>query len=169
MGAFVVSIVLLIVSGADGRDLLLRALLVPGVDVPRRTHVQLLTPEPLVIGKGESVELRAKAIGVVPSEGSAVLNYEAEHDPVQIRLDAVPDRPGEFAAMVSAVTQSFTYRIQLNDGRSIEAHVRASVRPAIKSLEINQHFPRIRISIRFGECQTTCNCSPGASCRSMRW
>ena len=128
-------------AGADGRDLLERALLVPGVDVPRRTHVALLTENPIVIGKGDPIELRARAIGVVPVNGSISLRYDGERDAVQLPIDAVTDHPGEFATTVQSVSQSFNYRIRLNDGQSEEGHVHASVRPAITNLEIQQTFP----------------------------
>ena len=167
--AIVVAIVLLITSGADGRDLLLRALLVPGIEVPRRTQVRLLTPDPLVIGKGESVQLRARAVGVVPTEGSALLQYDGERQPVPIRLDAVQDAPGEFAATVSAVTQSFTYRIHLNDGTERRS-ARSRLGPPGDRISGNSTaIPGVHaISVRSSECPTTSGCSPAADCRCMQ-
>ena len=137
----VLALIAMTCAGADGRDLLERALLVPGVDVPRRTHVELLTANPKIIGKGDPVELRARAIGIVPPNGSIALSYDGERDSVQLPIGAVADVPGEFAATISSVSQSFTYRIRLNDGRSEEGHIRASVRPAITKLAIQQFYP----------------------------
>ena len=55
-------------GGEPSRDLLLRAFLTPGVEVPRKTRGTLVA-ERLRVPRGESAEIRVKARGVIPAAG----------------------------------------------------------------------------------------------------
>lgn len=127
-------------GGEASRDLLLRALLVPGVDVPRKTRVELLSPDPLVVARGDAVTIAARASGIIPDRGEVRVVYESGVEGV---FDVLPDanERGVFSVTIENVQQSFTYRVHLNDGRSREAAVQAAARPAVQSLEIWQIYP----------------------------
>ncbi|MBV8781267.1 MAG: hypothetical protein JO353_07710, partial [Phycisphaerae bacterium] len=106
-----------------------------------RTHVLLLTPNPLIIGKGDPVQIRAKAVGVIPVDGNATLWDAGSSEMQQLKLQPDRDHPAEFSAELDSISQPFTYRIYLNDGQSAVGEVRPFVRPGITKLEIQQLFP----------------------------
>lgn len=129
-GTILLFTLLLLSWGADARALLLRALCVPGIDVPRMTRVELVTPSPLVIARGEEVTLVARARGVVPASGE--LRVESSTSPQRYpmpRRSPATQRSDEFAVTLRGVGESFAYRVHLNDGRSAPGQVRVSVRP----------------------------------------
>jgi hypothetical protein len=128
-------------GGTSSVDLLKRAMLVPGIDVPRKTRVQLLTPSPLVVAVGDGVELRAQASGVIPTSGSVRIRYDGESDPVTLAMAADPSSAKQFAVKLDTVSRSFGYRVMLNDGHSIDGRVEASTRPSVVSMQIGEIFP----------------------------
>ena len=120
--------------------LLLRALCVPGVSVPRATRVELVTPRDRVVAKGDSVQLVARAIGTIPGEGTLRAAYEggASSDFV---MPAVRDEEGQFAVTIDNVQGNFTYHARLNDGRSETGTITAHARPEVAAVKLTQHFP----------------------------
>lgn len=127
-------------GGPSSVDLLLRALLVPGIEVPRKTRVELLVDSPLVIARGDAVTISARASGVIPDTGGLLLVYESGAQATIPLLPTETDRT-VFSVTIENVQQSFTYRVYLNDGRSREASVEAAVRPAVQSIELWQIYP----------------------------
>lgn len=128
-------------GGQSSVDLLKRAMLVPGVDVPRKTRVELLVDNPLVIARGDAAVIRAAARGIVPSDGTLRITYDNGAERSFAMSPTSEDRTDQFEVTIENVQDSFNYRVYLNDGRSAEARVEAAVRPAAQSLEIVQHFP----------------------------
>jgi len=63
----------LVIWGRPGsQDLLMRAFAVPGVQVPRKTHVELITADPLIIAKGDSVTISASGDGAAKALAALV-------------------------------------------------------------------------------------------------
>jgi hypothetical protein len=122
------------------RDLFLRALAVPGIDVPRKTQVELLTPAKRIVAKGDTITIEAAARGVIPDEGSIRVSYAggttAEFD---MRKDLIDDE--KFSIEIQNVQDSFNYRVYLNDGRSENATIEAHPRPDVSDIEVVQHLP----------------------------
>ncbi len=137
-----IGLVGLAMGGRDGSDLLKRALLVPGVDVPRKTRVIVSSAEETVVARGDDVTLGAKAVGVIPDEGFVSIKYESgrEQRVEMLPVDAEKD-DSLFARMIPNVQESFTYTVHLYDGRSAKRKVRAELRPAVAGVEIQQIFP----------------------------
>jgi hypothetical protein len=143
---------LVAIWGADGRDLLLRALCVPGVEVPRKTKIELLSPSPLVIARGDDLTLAARARGVIPDAGTLVVTWASggtQSYPLERTEVATPPvpatepsqssarrSPNEFSITLRSIADSFTYRVLLNDGHSALGEVRASVRPLPQKVEV---------------------------------
>jgi len=123
-------------GGRSSVDLLERAVLAPGVDVPRKTRVQMLTPNPLVSAIGEGVELRAQASGIIPASGSVAIHYDGAGQSVTLPMAAGPEHSKQFVLNLETVPRSFTYRVTLNDGHGNDGRVEASVRPSVVSMNI---------------------------------
>lgn len=139
IGVVVLGLIGLAIGGEPAGDLLKRAVLVPGVEVPRKTRV-IIDEGDLLVARGDSVTLAARAEGIVPARGRIVIEYASG------RTQTIPIHPVEagsdrFERTIDGVQESFSYRIYLNDGRSPERHVRAEVRPAVAELSIEQIFP----------------------------
>jgi hypothetical protein len=122
------------------QDLFLRAIAVPGVQVPRKTHVDLETPQKLIVAKGDTIQIVARARGVVPSDGALRVKYSGGSS-AEFLMKPDRDEPEKFAISIENVQDSFTYRVLLNDGRSDEAAVESHVRPAVAGLDVQQQFP----------------------------
>lgn len=136
----IVGIGLLVWGGQNTRDLLLRALAVPGIEVPRKTRVELLTPTRLVVAKGDTIKIEARAHGIVPEDGTLRVQY-ANRATAEFLMKADPVESDKFSIDIENVQDGFLYRVQLNDGRSVEATVEAHPRPAVASIEVQQYFP----------------------------
>jgi hypothetical protein len=139
--AFLLGIVGMAWGGTTSVDLLERAMLVPGVEVPRKTRVTMITPNPLVVATGEDAELRAEASGVIPAGGSVVIHYDGQSDAVTLPMPADAANARQFVLKLASVPGSFTYRVILNDGHSDDGRVEAGVRPSVVSLQIAEIFP----------------------------
>lgn len=119
--------------------LIKRAMLVPGVDVPRKTRVRIANGD-LFVAKGDSVELNALAEGVQPSQG--IVTVTSPNGSVQTyTMDPDPNVAHSFVRKIDAVPDSFEYVVQLNDGTSDVHKVTATNRPAVAGIEVRQIFP----------------------------
>ncbi|MGF1632825.1 MAG: hypothetical protein ACFCVE_03155 [Phycisphaerae bacterium] len=143
-GAATLAVVLfagsLALAGGDGLQLLQRAFLVPGVDVPRQTSVELLTPVEILVARGEAVQLRARATGVVPTVGRLEMQRE-DGTTRSFIMPAETEAPDTFALTVDNVQEGFSYRVYLHDGRSEVGQVVSAVRPAATGVGVTQLLP----------------------------
>ncbi len=139
--AVLLGIATLAVGRQASVDLFERAMLVPGVDVPRKTRVEVIGGNQIFVARGEPIELRAQAKGIIPTDGSIRLTYDSDKHTVTMKMPADPQHPGEFAAKLETVADSFTYCVFLNDGHSADCRVEATFRPSVSGLEIRQIFP----------------------------
>jgi hypothetical protein len=136
------SLIALAVGGRDVSDLLKRAMLVPGVEVPRKTRVVLESPEEMVVARGDDVVLSARAEGVVPDHGQVRIRYESGREQeIEIQPADAEKDDALFSRTIPNVQESFTYTVHLYDGRSREQRVRAELRPAVAGVEVQQIFP----------------------------
>ncbi len=136
----VLGIGLLLWGGQNARDLLLRALAVPGIEVPRKTRVELITPPKLVVAKGDTIKIEAYARGIIPDDGTLRVEY-ANKATAEFLMKADPTDSARFLIDIDNVQDGFTYRVLLNDGKSVEATVEAHARPAVASVDVQQYFP----------------------------
>lgn len=127
-------------AGNDGIDLLMRALLVPGVEVPRKTRVTVSDPRQLV-ARGEAVTIRARAEGVIPDNGTVdVRSPDQRTQNYVIQRDA--GSSNEFVLTIQNTQRPFEYIVQLNDGRSAICRVDVAERPAVSMLRCRQIYPK---------------------------
>ncbi len=126
-------------GGESALALLKRAMLVPGVDVPRKTRVKVVSGD-MHVARGDVVTLVAEAEGIVPRTGTAELIYRSGAT-VKFELQPTPENEAVFTRSIENVQESFTYRIFLNDARSDVFEVEAVVRPAVSSIEVSQKYP----------------------------
>jgi hypothetical protein len=134
-------------AGMNGIDLFKRALLVPGVEVPRKTRVVLLAPINLVVARGDPVTLTARAEGIVPGEGYIDVSYSGTNESTpdrtqRYRVERDAGKPDLFSLTIDNVQASFDYVVHLGDGHSETAHVVAAERPAAVAVKCTQIFPK---------------------------
>src|SRR5690242_8154278 len=134
-------------AGTNGIDLFKRAILVPGIEVPRKTRVMLLTPADLVVARGDPVTLSAGAEGIVPNEGYIDLSYAGSNPSSgeswqRYRVERDAGKADLFSLTIDNVQASFDYVVHLGDGHSVVAHVQAAERPAALTVQCTQIFPK---------------------------
>ena len=118
--------------------LLKRAFLLP-VEVPRKTHVELVRAGQLV-GRGDSVTITAMARGIVPNHGSLLIKHPTGRTE---QFTILPDKkqPRKFERTLDNVQNSFSARVRLNDGLSEWFEIRVEPRPELAFLECYQEYP----------------------------
>ncbi|MBC8106624.1 MAG: hypothetical protein H7Z14_08550 [Anaerolineae bacterium] len=127
-------------AGNDGIDLLKRAFLVPGIEVPRKTRVTVSDPRQL-IARGDVVTIRARAEGVIPENGTVeVRSPDQRTQSYLISRDA--GSSNEFVLTIQNAQRPFEYVVQLNDGRSAICRVDVAERPAVTMLRCKQIYPK---------------------------
>lgn len=141
--ALLVLLTTLTLLGPDGRSLLLRAAAIPGIEVPRKTRVDLITPPgPLItIARGDDLTITARARGVIPPAGQLELRWpdgttkSFEMSPNPSDATSRPAAPNEYAVAIQAINSPFTFRVHLNDGYSPTVSVEVADRPSAKSID----------------------------------
>jgi len=119
--------------------LIKRALLIPGIDVPRKTRV-IINDGDRFVAKGDSVTLNAIAEGVQPLQG--VLTVTGDSGSVQTyTMEPDGSEAKKFVRTLDAVPNSFTYSVRLNDGVSAEYKVSTTERPAVAAIDVRQIYP----------------------------
>jgi hypothetical protein len=97
--------------------------------LPSRTTVEPLTAD-FTLDTGASVELAARAHGLVPRSGKLVVSYADGHGET-IPVNAIPAEPGVFRITLRNVLQSFRYHFEINDGASAEFSVKTRALPQL--------------------------------------
>lgn len=146
-------LLLTIVLGLGGEPMtrrMLRALAVPGVELPTRTSVELLAPTQQVLARGDDLLIEARAQGVVPKAGrltvtlagggTRVYTLPRTDDPAT-RPDDVVGVPGRFATTLRNLTESFSFVVTLNDGRSPRMDIRVVPRPVARRVWVTVQPP----------------------------
>lgn len=117
---------------------LLRRVFLANIPVPRKTRVVWTTGD-VTAGRGDTVRLEARAAGIIPKKGRVTLNYAS--GPNQELTLEKGTNAATFARTIENVPESFSYVVQLNDGRSLGNRVTVVARPSVKSLECVQIYP----------------------------
>jgi PA14 domain/Concanavalin A-like lectin/glucanases superfamily/F5/8 type C domain len=126
-------------AGATSVALFERAMLVPGIEIPRRTQIESETKD-LTVARGDSVTLAAVASGMIPSGGSVKVQYDNGTSAV-FTADRDPQRRERFTRVIENVQDPFTYTMYLGDNHSQSYHVDAVIRPAVSDLSCTEIFP----------------------------
>ncbi|CAN5393510.1 hypothetical protein BH09PLA1_BH09PLA1_04180 [soil metagenome] len=127
-------------AGGEGIDLLKRALLVPGVEVPRKTRVIVSEPRQL-IAHGDAVTIRARAEGVIPENGEVDVRSPEQRAQTYPIARAIGSN-NEFVLTIQNAQGPFEYVVKLNDGRSDLCRVEVAERPAVAMLRCRQIYPK---------------------------
>lgn len=144
IGAALVLLLALALGGEPVTARVLRALGVPGVDLPRRTTVEVTAPARDVLPRGDDVTIEARAVGVVPRTGQLRVRFAGGAERTLTMSPAAGDDPArqdQFVATLSGVVESFTFEVQLNDGRSTARDVRVVPRPAPRRVDVTVQPP----------------------------
>ncbi|MEI7731099.1 MAG: hypothetical protein WCO56_16095 [Verrucomicrobiota bacterium] len=137
-GLLLVALVAFFITREASVDLLRRVLL-SGVEVPRKTRVDVLNGDK-VIGRGDAVTILLRARGIIPRHGSLLLRHASGHEE-EIAIYADKQDPAKFVRVIENVQDDFTYRVKLGDNTTRAFKVRAIARPEVAYLECNQIFP----------------------------
>jgi uncharacterized membrane protein len=127
--------------GPTGSALIQRALLVPGVELPARTGIELVTHQPIRVARGEDVELRFRTTGVIPTTG--FLDVRFTETDARSRIDLARDEKttDEFFVTLRRVAEPVKFAVTLGDGVAGAFDVEVVDRPAVKSLQFAQASP----------------------------
>ena len=118
---------------------LLRRLAGADEPLPTQTIVEAIS-EHLTIQPGQSVDLAARAIGVIPRAGRVEIAYAGQ--PTQsVPMNAAPATPDHFALTIDNVQRGLTYRFFLNDGRGAEFRVEVVEGPVLAEIAFEQIYP----------------------------
>jgi len=118
---------------------LLQRIALLNVPLPTETIVIAVTKD-LAIPSGQSVELAAKAQGVIPRSGRVEVAYEGRKAET---VSVIPkgSSPETFSLPLANIQQPFTYRFFLNDGRGEEWKVRLIHPPVVKDIQFDVTSP----------------------------
>ena len=105
----------LIAALAPQSWILLQRMALVKVPLPTQTVVAAGTQN-LGIDVGETLELSAKAIGVIPRSGRVEITYEGR-SPVMVAVSPKATSPEVFSLEIANVQQVLSYRFYLNDGK----------------------------------------------------
>jgi len=113
----------------------------PGLSVrpPTQTVVRDVTAK-LTVHRGSNVELLARAEGVIPKAGVVSLKF-SDGTTANIPAQPVPDRNGEFSALVTSAQVPFRYTFTLNDGEGTQHPVEVVLPPTVGKFSIQEIFP----------------------------
>jgi len=122
-------------------DLLRRAFL-SGVEVPRKTHIDMGKNPDQVIARGYTVRLSAKASGIIPERGEVGISFDAGREQYfSIERDQRDTNAARFVRDIENVQGSFEYRVHLGDARSPWHNVKVLTRPLATNLAVIQDYP----------------------------
>jgi hypothetical protein len=140
-GLFVAIAGTLLYLGPTGRALLQRSLLVPGIELPARTGIEVITAAPIRVARGEDVELRFRATGVVPATGFLDVRFTETNALSRIDLARDHATKDEFAITLRRVSEPVKFAVTLGDGIAGPFDVEVVDRPGVKALQFAQASP----------------------------
>lgn len=129
----------LIVFLAPGSLILLRRMALSSVPLPTQTIVTALSGN-LSIPVSQTIEISAKATGVVPRSGRIEVTYEGRR-PEMISVSPKASTPDVFSLQIANVQQPLTYRFYLNDGRGEEWKVSLIHPPVVREIAFEATSP----------------------------
>jgi len=105
-------------------------------EYPTKTMVRVEQGD-RIVARGEDVELRARADGLIPAGGSIWIRRGDQRAIEQ----PVTGSGREFVFTQKAAVESFTYSWRLGDGRSPEYHVTVIIPPQVRGIQARYDFP----------------------------
>lgn len=124
---------------APRSTILLRRIALSDEALPTQTVVVPISGD-FRIPAGRTIELAARARGVIPRAGRLEIQY-AGKAPQSVPLVPKLSSPELFSFTIQNVQQPFTYRIFLNDGRGQEYKVQLFQPPVLEGVKFEQHYP----------------------------
>jgi len=109
------------------------------VEYPTKTMVRVEKGD-LTVARGEDVELRAHADGLIPGSGSIWL-HRGEQRWLEQPVSRAEGSSREFVFVHKSVVESFTYYWRLGDGRSKEFRVSVIIPPQVRGILARYDFP----------------------------
>ena len=141
-GAIIVmgmGVALLATGGATAGDLVARVFLSHTV-LPTKSRVECLSGS-FTMARGDDAVLKARVQGWHPATGRAEIQY-ASGQKQTLMLEQSKEDPAIYAATLSSVQDSFTYRIRVLDGKTQEDYqVTATPRPAVVDVHCSVVHP----------------------------
>jgi hypothetical protein len=122
------------VSGA-----LFKRVLLSSIEVPRKTRVEVITGNKTV-GRGDPIEITAKARGLIPSKGELIISHSFGRE-TRYLMNPNSSDSSCFFVKLDNLQESFKYSVKLNDGTSKRYNVDVITRPEVTSLECIQEYP----------------------------
>ncbi len=122
------------VSGA-----LIKRAFLSSIEVPRKTRVEVITGNKIV-GRGDSIEITAKARGLIPSKGELIISHSFGKETKYLMTPKSSDS-SYFSIKLDNLQESFNYSVKLNDGISKRYNIEVITRPEVAFLECIQQYP----------------------------
>ena len=135
---FLVTCVFVAVTGAliawlaPGSLILLQRILLVNVPLPTQTIVTAMSGD-FLIPNGQTIELAAKATGVIPKSGRVEVTYEGKR-PEMVTISPKASSPDVFSLQLANIQQPLTYRFFLNDGHGEEWKVELLHPPVMQEI-----------------------------------
>lgn len=130
--AFVAVTGALIAWLAPGSLILLQRILLVNVPLPTQTIVTAMSSD-FLIPNGQTIELAAKATGVIPKSGRVEVTYEGKR-PEMVTISPKASSPDVFSLQLANIQQPLTYRFLLNDGHGEEWKVELLHPPVMQEI-----------------------------------
>ncbi|MES2921362.1 MAG: DUF4175 family protein [Verrucomicrobiota bacterium] len=113
--------------------ILLQRMALANVPLPTETIVAAVSRD-FSIPVGQTIEISAKAVGVIPRSGRVEVTYEGRK-PEMVTVTAKASSPDVFSLQIANVQQPLTYRFYLNDGRGESWKVALLHPPAVREIK----------------------------------
>ncbi len=118
---------------------LFRRVFLSSIEVPRKTRVEVITGDKIV-GRGDSIEIMAKARGLIPSNGELIISHSLGKE-ARYLMNPNSSDSSLFSIKLDNLQDSFNYRVKLNDGISKRYNIEVITRPEVAFLECIQEYP----------------------------
>lgn len=118
---------------------LLQRIALLNVPLPTETIVIAVSKD-ISTPTGQTIELTAKASGVIPRSGRVEVTYEGK-SPEFVTVTPKASTPDTFSIQLANLQQPLTYRFYLNDGRGEEWGVKLIHPPVIKEIQFDATSP----------------------------
>ncbi len=130
--ALVAVTVALIAWLAPASLILLQRILLVNVPLPTQTIVTAMSGD-FLIPNGQTIELAARATGVIPKSGRVEVTYEGKR-PEMVTISPKASSPDVFSLQLANIQQPLTYRFFLNDGHGEEWKVELLHPPVMQEI-----------------------------------
>jgi PA14 domain len=131
-----------VLGGLDARLVFLRAMLVPGIERPTATRVEVLTPSPLRVARGEDATIELRVNGKIPEQGELVfIDEQGDSSTLNIKPAQSGTQSGTWTATLNRVMRPGRYLIELGDAAVKPGIIDVVDRPAVRELKFFRTLP----------------------------